>query len=272
MLSYDRARAVVVTFRENSQKSINCKIIFPIIRTSFIFCVVAIANYTHIMRCDTCAAEVATTLRADQICCVQCSSVLRAPRGAGALVVATCSRDRPGRPPRGAVRRALQREASGATDGQRAAAARVAQSAVDAVCGVGRGSQGAARAVAGRAMRDALAAHVEEELPEGEAATAECLRRAEAYIVQGGLRGAGCAARGGELLRRARELHGACAESADTPEDAWCLAAVAVATAGEVAPQDRGYRAAALALVARYHLMPKHVCAHAVENIMQYAL
>lgn len=224
------------------------------------------------MRCDVCAAEVATTLRADQVCCVRCSSVLRAPRGAGALVIATCSRDRPGRPPRGAVRRALQRGAAAATEGQRAAAARAAQSAVDAVCGVGRGSQGAARAVADRAMRDALAAHVEGELPEGDAATAECLRRAETYIVQGGMRAAGCAAKGGELLRQARDLHGACAESVDTPEDAWCLAAVAVATSGEAAPRDGEFRSAALALVSRYHLMPKHVCAHAVEHIMRYAL
>ena len=222
------------------------------------------------MRCDACAAEVSTVIRADQVVCSRCSNVLCAPRGAGALVPATCSRDRPGRPPRGAVRRALQRGASTATEEQRNTAARAAQAAVDAVCGVGRGAQGAARAVAHRAMRDALSSRMDVELPEGAAATAECLRRAEAYLLQGEARAAGCGARGGELLRRARELHGACAESASVTEDAWCLAAAAVATAGGAPPRGDECRAAALALASRYQLMPKQVCARAAEEIMRY--
>ena len=247
------------------------------------------------MHCETCGVDCAVEVRADQVVCTVCASVLRSAHGAGLVVQRTFTRERPGRAPRSAVRRALQRT-SIASEAHRAAAERAAQSAVDAVSAAGyaRGSHahksictncscsvhrrrmepGAARAVADRAVRDAMSLKVAVALPEGPAAVEACLRAAEAHLLQSGARSAGKTADAADLLRKARECRGACVATAAITEDIWALAAVAIVSAGE-RPSDAGGDDAlcrsALAMASRFKLLPKRVCSAAIVDLWRYA-
>ena len=154
--------------------------------------------------------------------------------------------------------------ADGESEAARTAVARMAQSAVSAVCGARRG----AAAVADRAVRDALAARVDVAMPEGDA-TELCLTRAEANL-QCGARSAGKAVRGGELLRAARERYGACT-AGELPEDVWCYAAVALAATDEQPPAAEDMQAAAMALVTRCGMQPRWACAKAVAELWKHA-
>lgn len=88
------------------------------------------------MLCEECGVDRPVEVRADQVVCTVCASVLKSAQGAGLLVNRTFTGERRGRAPLTAVRRAVK-AALIASDAQRAAAERAAQSAVEAVCAAG---------------------------------------------------------------------------------------------------------------------------------------
>jgi len=104
------------------------------------------------MLCYACKVERRTVICADQVVCSECSTVLQAAKGAGAVVPRTFTKERPTTKTRKAVLKAVKRIGIPSSS-LREAAQKAAHAAVEGVSASGKLKPGEAKAIAEKAVK-----------------------------------------------------------------------------------------------------------------------
>lgn len=215
------------------------------------------------MICEACGTTASTVRVGGHTACEYCGAVV-----SGGPSVRSLNFQRrgvnPERVSRGVAEAIAENSAtSGLCPEEKSCLARAAQASVSATFAKGRAPSAAARVLAERVVGAVLAAP----------RAVPPLKAAEDIVASVDRRAVGRSSEAAALLKKAREVHGACVPTEETTEGAWCLAAVAAVTVGHPGPVDEdALQERAMDAAVRCDLPLKGVCGPAIAEVWRYGM